>query len=99
MLVPHASRFLDRCPGTYVFVCPPSNSGNARIGRLGLLRPVKGHRCRREYSFCLRSEEHTYELQTLMRILYAVFCFKITKNIKNLNNDYHLYVRPDDDYY
>src|SRR3546814_7609095 len=26
-----------------------------------------------------RSEEHTYELQSLMRISYAVFCLKITK--------------------
>src|SRR3546814_5788373 len=27
----------------------------------------------------LRSEEHTSELQSLMRISYAVFCFKTTK--------------------
>src|SRR3546814_5867232 len=27
----------------------------------------------------LRSEEHTYELQSLMRISYAVFCFKKTR--------------------
>src|SRR3546814_905478 len=31
-------------------------------------------------SECLRSEEHTSELQSLMRISYAVFCLK-TKNI------------------
>src|SRR3546814_1436881 len=30
-----------------------------------------------------RSEEHTYELQSLMRISYAVFCFKNTKNQNN----------------
>src|SRR3546814_8845696 len=28
---------------------------------------------------CLRSEEHTSELQSLMRISYAVFCLKKTK--------------------
>src|SRR3546814_1440924 len=28
-----------------------------------------------------RSEEHTYELQSLMRITYAVFCFKKKKKI------------------
>src|SRR3546814_6903433 len=28
-----------------------------------------------------RSEEHTYELQSLMRISYAVFCLKKKKNI------------------
>src|SRR3546814_2054286 len=33
-----------------------------------------------------RSEEHTSELQSLMRISYAVFCLK-KKNIKN-NNRY-----------
>src|SRR3546814_7159690 len=30
-----------------------------------------------------RSEEHTSELQSLMRISYAVFCFKKKNNIKN----------------
>src|SRR3546814_10597083 len=33
----------------------------------------------------LRSEEHTSELQSLMRISYAVFCLKKKKN-KNNNN-------------
>src|SRR3546814_5687302 len=33
-----------------------------------------------------RSEEHTSELQSLMRISYAVFCLKKKKNtIKNMN--------------
>src|SRR3546814_5984539 len=31
----------------------------------------------------LRSEEHTSELQSLMRISYAVFCLKKKKNTKN----------------
>src|SRR3546814_9200071 len=31
----------------------------------------------------LRSEEHTSELQSLMRISYAVFCLKKKTNIKN----------------
>src|SRR3546814_4193286 len=30
---------------------------------------------------CRRSEEHTSELQSLMRISYAVFCLKKTQNI------------------
>src|SRR3546814_945869 len=33
-----------------------------------------------------RSEEHTSELQSLMRISYAVFCLKKTKKTKNRNN-------------
>src|SRR3546814_2174202 len=32
--------------------------------------------------FLYRSEEHTSELQSLMRISYAVFCLKKTKNNK-----------------
>src|SRR3546814_3410280 len=32
-----------------------------------------------------RSEEHTSELQSLMRISYAVFCLKKKKNIKHIN--------------
>src|SRR3546814_4876648 len=31
-----------------------------------------------------RSEEHTSELQSLMRISYAVFCLKKKKDIKNI---------------
>src|SRR3546814_6400567 len=31
----------------------------------------------------LRSEEHTSELQSLMRISYAVFCLKKKKNIQS----------------
>src|SRR3546814_7200769 len=38
----------------------------------------------------IRSEEHTYELQSLMRISYAVFCLKKKNNtkeyIKSLSN-------------
>src|SRR3546814_10544936 len=32
-----------------------------------------------------RSEEHTSELQSLMRISYAVFCLKKKIHIKNIN--------------
>src|SRR3546814_6011011 len=46
---------------------------------------------------CPRSEEHTSELQSLMRISYAVFCLqkkyttkiKERQNIKRLNNKNH----------
>src|SRR3546814_10425423 len=34
-----------------------------------------------------RSEEHTSELQSLMRISYAVFCLKKQKNKHTKNND------------
>src|SRR3546814_10507532 len=34
----------------------------------------------------LRSEEHTSELQSLMRLSYAVFCLKKKKNLKSVNH-------------
>src|SRR3546814_1491125 len=44
-----------------------------RRARTGVAVPRRGA--------CFRSEEHTSELQSLMRISYAVFCLK-KKNIK-----------------
>src|SRR3546814_8687744 len=35
-----------------------------------------------------RSEEHTSELQSLMRISYAVFCLKKKKNLKDIKIDH-----------
>src|SRR3546814_5466772 len=49
-------------------------------------------RTRRAFAICAsliaiaRSEEHTSELQSLMRISYAVFCLKKKKKIKQNNN-------------
>src|SRR3546814_6812680 len=36
-----------------------------------------------------RSEEHTSELQSLMRISYAVFCLKKKKNLTSQHNSAH----------
>src|SRR3546814_3609469 len=52
-----------------------------------------GHRTggvgnRGEAAAAKRSEEHTSELQSLMRISYAVFCLK--KNKSKLNYNYHI---------
>src|SRR3546814_3630162 len=38
-----------------------------------------------------RSEEHTSELQSLMRISYAVFCLKKKKQTKNITNNVSLF--------
>src|SRR3546814_5609097 len=38
------------------------------------------------------SEEHTSELQSLMRISYAVFCLKKKKNTKKHNNTLKIYI-------
>src|SRR3546814_6747421 len=41
----------------------------------------------------VRSEEHTSELQSLMRISYAVFCLKKKNNKKNnMNNTYRTHL-------
>src|SRR3546814_4960990 len=52
---------------------------------LSSLRATGGHRNRSEDAS--RSEEHTSELQSLMRISYAVFCLKKKKNKNTLTND------------
>src|SRR3546814_8686209 len=39
------------------------------------------------FAECCRSEEHTSELQSLMRISYAVFCLKKKKQTKNHEQD------------
>src|SRR3546814_5725727 len=43
-----------------------------------------GNRCRWD-RFPIRSEEHTSELQSLMRISYAVFCLKKKTKLKKTN--------------
>src|SRR3546814_6389458 len=40
---------------------------------------------------CWRSEEHTSELQSLMRISYAVFCLKKKKNTQHITHNNKLY--------
>src|SRR3546814_2624806 len=40
-------------------------------------------------AFCRRSEEHTSELQSLMRISYAVFCLKKKKHTNHLISTRH----------
>src|SRR3546814_9250771 len=69
---------------------PPADQGDpltpGRDRRLdrdrGLFRNGHPHRRRFGRASLLRSEEHTSELQSLMRISYAVFCLKKKKNIK-----------------
>src|SRR3546814_3129517 len=46
------------------------------VGRGRSRRPLRLRRTRHFVHFCPRSEEHTSELQSLMRISYAVFCMK-----------------------
>src|SRR3546814_1920779 len=61
----------------------------ARICACGYSLPPGQHRLanRRRERIPARSEEHTSELQSLMRISYAVFCLK-KKNIKKNKVEY-----------
>src|SRR3546814_4903411 len=58
-------------PGEFVSVVGPTGCGKSTLLNVGagLLQPS-------------RSEEHTSELQSLMRISYAVFCLKKKKTNK-----------------
>src|SRR3546814_6646010 len=59
--------------------------------RLGRLHPRNRSRSRSiRLPQCPRSEEHTSELQSLMRISYAVFCLKKKNTIIILVNNYAL---------
>src|SRR3546814_3224282 len=54
----------------------------------GLTRAVgkQLHAARTHFGIALRSEEHTSELQSLMRISYAVFCLK-KKKLHHISNN------------
>src|SRR3546814_5853166 len=55
----------------------------------GLRREANLHRRRRPVRALARSEEHTSELQSLMRISYAVFCLKKKTKIENPHTLYN----------
>src|SRR3546814_5858280 len=59
----------------------------------GAIASNRGSACRGEYVPRPRSEEHTSELQALMRISYAVFCLKnkIAKTHRTNEKSYSLH--------
>src|SRR3546814_7644768 len=71
-LFPYTTLFRSRA------LCRDRHGGPSRDGGCGGAgRDRPRPRCR-----CDRSEEHTSELQSLMRISYAVFCLKKKKKTK-----------------
>src|SRR3546814_5468819 len=70
--------FHSGCCGTNTRARPPSGGDRGRPFS-GLARPCLQFRVRTVLCAGGRSEEHTSELQSLMRISYAVFCLKKTK--------------------
>src|SRR3546814_5724665 len=90
-LFPYTTLFRSRhgAPGGPVPGAGPrglAGRGNAGRGDPG---PARGRGVsRQEMGVPCRSEEHTSELQSLMRISYAVFCLK--KKIKTPNSNTNL---------
>src|SRR3546814_6737866 len=64
--------------GLVLLLTLPDNRTLARAGRIGGLhvRPQRDAGADPPAGAAARSEEHTSELQSLMRISYAVFCLK-----------------------
>src|SRR3546814_9387203 len=80
----------NRCAGHEREVAP-------RMRRLGVVAVLElVHHCGGSFAttpsgvtLCNRSEEHTSELQSLMRTSYAVFCLKKKNNKTTLTNITH----------
>src|SRR3546814_7637173 len=69
----------------------PETSSRAATGRRGrhTTHPTPRNQlpCRESVLQQIRSEEHTSELQSLMRISYAVFCLKKKRITQQITND------------
>src|SRR3546814_7495979 len=76
MPTPHRGR--PRTGSTAPMAFPPTPT------KLATFRTNRASRLRRRHWPTPRSEEHTSELQSLMRISYAVFCLK-KKNTTTIN--------------
>src|SRR3546814_9956396 len=64
------------------------------LGRKGLRKTLNLGIRRGDESIDYRSEEHTSELQSLMRISYAVFCLKKKKQLTQHKPEHHIYHTP-----
>src|SRR3546814_10081965 len=92
---PRSTRTDTLFPYTTLFRSPQVARFHARPGRDARRHlAVRLYPCREERRLWPRSEEHTSELQSLMRISYAVFCLKkkthkyTTKENINISNNY-----------
>src|SRR3546814_6606960 len=82
---PRSTRTDTLFPYTTLFRSPAWSAAQAEPaswrGSQAAARPVASCRRRRRRARGPRSEEHTSELQSLMRNSYAVFCLKKNNNI------------------
>src|SRR3546814_7332359 len=85
-LFPYTTLFRSFCLG-----CQRKNgasTSSARTVKGSILEPER-QACIRRQPVDQRSEEHTSELQSLMRISYAVFCLKKKKKNNTTNRTIH----------
>src|SRR3546814_2786169 len=84
---PRSTRTDTLFPYTTLFRSPAARTGRRRPADRrhdAVVRGVASQPARRRTT--ARSEEHTSELQSLMRISYAVFCLKKKKHNRTRNN-------------
>src|SRR3546814_4254675 len=74
----HSSCAPHHSPPSVAPISAPTTGNQPSVRRSGTAAPPKG--VRNATARFMRSEEHTSELQSLMRISYAVFCLKKKKN-------------------
>src|SRR3546814_12796551 len=83
-LFPYTTRFRSRVEAQRTQEVLLVDAPERRAGRASHVPVVADHHQRGHLSealhACCRSEEHTSELQSLMRISYAVFCLKKKKS-------------------
>src|SRR3546814_1942580 len=81
---PRSTRTDTLFPYTTLFRSDAAEGDEAREDRLH--RQAGQGACQAAGVRCARSEEHTSELQSLMRISYAVFCLKKKKTKCKMND-------------
>src|SRR3546814_2917621 len=86
-LFPYTTLFRSLAAGNHLDGVPQGGFGRHQecLRRRQLAHGVGGHRAHP----LRRSEEHTSELQSLMRISYAVFCLKKKKKTKTHKHKPH----------
>src|SRR3546814_4695670 len=81
---PFLWRGLHFAAGLHTFSLKPREKVREALLFARCVQPCRSHRAPRSRA---RSEEHTSELQSLMRISYAVFCLKKKKQKKTTNDN------------
>src|SRR3546814_8421732 len=92
---PRSTRTYTLFPYTTLFRSPPTaKEWRVSFRRTNAAAPARSVRWQ-NYTIRFRSEEHTSELQSLMRISYAVFCLKKKTLVKSTDNAARLATKID----